>query len=491
MKYSTYILSIFFLLAFAKAYPQQGPHLWQPSSSNMGLSFNRDHGQVLIVTADHMSIWDTAEATLVRSWPMPLSKGQALTAATMEYLSASPDLDQFLYKANGTYQLFNTMTGELDMFPSFDNYRIKEVLGFDYRGWLVIFSEGFHQGFYSFHAEGNTTSSEFLSLEYISYAKVSNDHKYIIFERDKTLRYFDLLTKKQVDLEMELDNWRDDHLPLGMITLYDYDKTKKEGKRIKYRYFLEYGKPLSDKLKGKKAQAAYPEGTPECMIEDYYSIHGYNENSYFILQFNAKENGKMQLALTHMNAADCSVIKKIEFCTSKEQNQGLTTAKNEEATAARNEKKEREEALRPSNFAAYKAKFVKLTNTWVLDYDNIAGVDVSSTEFVQNERYRTAGSSSFAIGRLLECDNGNISLLRMERNKKSGMDRSSFLVYTYDNTGKLLKTEKLGESQVMNGKPSLIFKMAISKNDTSWKVQGNVNNVGASNRDVSFSGSCN
>lgn len=466
------LLLIFGILCFNTSIAQSDElHPWY-ETNNLGVEFNKDQSQVLIVGYDVVTLWNTADATLIKSMKMPLFNGTTpIKKDDFTFIDAAPDLSEFIYKTAGTYQRFMMDIEGVDFFPDFQRHNVKNIYGYDTEGWIIFFSEGFYQGFYRVQQKGNTSFLQFITLEYIDKATVSNDHKYIYFTRDRTFRYVNIFTKVVVDTELPAALWRDRHLPDGMLTLYRWDGSEKKGKEVQWRYFIEPGKEIGKKLKGKTAQS-YFYTESDCLQNKSY-VYGVTSDTQWSMYFYKRDGDRGKYAYQFVLKKedlknDCKVLKVIEFSESEADNTARKQQKRDDYFVQRKEDKEKEMALKPSWFREYTSKFVQLPNTYTLDYNSIAGVDVTNMTFVQNEKYKIGNPSEFAIGRIAVCSNGNMILLRMTRSVKSGMDRTSFRVYTYDSLGNEINQQKIAETQKYNGQFPILSTFTIRNNNGDW-----------------------
>lgn len=358
---------------------------------------------------------------------------------------------------------------------------------------MIFFSEGFYQGFYRVQQKGNTSFLQFISKEYVTKATISNDHNYIYFTRDRTFRYININTKKVVDTKLPAANWRDQHLPKGMVTLYKWNGNNKNGKEVEWRYFIKLGKEPSKKLKGKKAQSHFNEGT-YCTNSASY-VYAVNSDSHWSLYFKKRDGDRAKYTYQfYLKKEDrnnnCKSLQKIHFTESEMENKARKQQKSNVYLAEKKKENLQYEAQKQSLYNTYISKFVQLPNTYKLNYNNVSGVEVTSTTFVQKEKYRLGNPSEFAIGRIAKCSNGNKIILRMTRSIKNGMDRSSFRIFKYDSEGNLLKHQKIAETQKFNGQFPILSNFTITNNQGNWvaKVKKTYQN-GKEYHEV-FNGSC-
>lgn len=471
-------------------------HQWY-EKNNLGVDFNLDQSKALIVGADRVTLWDTTNGQLLQSSPMPMYDGKTMKVSDFEYIDASPDLSEFLYKYKGTYQRYLMDIEDRDLFPDFQKHRVKQIIGYDSSGWMVFFSEGFYQGFYRVQQKGNISNLQFISLEYISEASMSNDHKYILFSRDNTFRYIDLSQLqpgKPIDTNLPAASWKDEHLPSGMVTLYEWDSNKKDGKEVQWRYFIELGKEPGKKLKGKKAQDYFPTDN-HCDSKPFYT-YGATEDSIWVMYYYEKDLDRAKTAyqytLQKVNRKTCETSIALDFCEPKEDNASRKQQKRDNYFAKRREEKAKQNALRPNWYREYMSKFVNLPNTYVLNYETIAGVDVTNFQFVQNEKYRMGNPQEMAIGRICNCSNGNKVVLRVTRTQKSGMDTQSFRVFTYDSTGKPIDHQTIAQTQKYKGDFPQLSYFTINSTDKQWTASVKIKYLTTGKeRNETYSGNCN
>ena len=482
------VIFLFSLIASA-----QELHDWQPYI-NFGIEFNEDHSKVLIVSTDRVSLWNTEDASLIRSMDMPDFEGKPISIDDFTFIDAAPDLSEFIYKIGTKYRRYMLDIEDNDLFPDFQKHRVKQILGYDSNGWMVFFSEGFYQGFYRVLQKGNTSLMEFISKEYISKADISNDHKYILFTRDGSFRYANISSKKVTDTELPAVYWAHDHLPRGMVTLFSWDGSKKEGKKVRWRRFIELGKEPGKKIRGKKDENYFP--NDKYCKENGKFVFGTTEKGHWTIYYSNvdKDRAKAyyQYMLQYTNHDNCEDTKSFVFGKPKEDYELKKSMEEDLKMANFKAEKQQQNQLKTTYFRSYISKFVNLPNRYKLDYNRIQGVDVTSMDFVQNEKYRNGNPQEMAIGRLCNCSNGNTIVLRITRRKKNGMDRQSFRIFTYDPYGNEIDHQKIGESQKYNGSFPLLTYFTIESTNNGWTayVKETYNNQ-SKEKDYTYQGSCN
>ncbi len=469
-------------------------HPWY-ESNDLGIAFNEDQSEVLIVAYDMATLWNTADGTLIQSMKMPQVEDKIITKDNFKFIDAAPDLSEFIYKVNNSYQRFMLDIEDRDLFPDFQNRRVKEIMGYDAEGWIVFFSEGFYQGFYRVKQQGNTSFVEFLSLEYISKATVSNDHKYIYFSRDQTFRYLNINTKKVTDTKLPVSSWRDQHLPPGMVTLYEWNNSKKDGKKVQWRYFINTKNGTeSKKIKGKSAQRYFPDDT-HCKGAPFYT-YGATKDHVWILYYYEKDLDRAKAAyeytLHKVNRKDCKVLQTIDFSEPAEANAARKQKKRDDYFAKRKEDNAKKEALNANYFSDYITKFVPLPSTYILNYKTMKGVDVTNQAYVQNEKYRMGNPKEFAVGRLVKCTNGNRIVLRVTRTNQHGMDTQSFRVFTYDSNGKQIGHQRIAQTQKYQGNFPQLSYFTLTTANEQWTANVKIKYLTTGKeRTESYSGGCN
>ena len=489
------IYTVFFFLCTGPFWSQEDLHQWY-ESNDLGIDFNQDQSQVLVVGFDRATLWNTADGTLVKSMPLTFN-GEPIAPGTFTYIDAAPDLSEFLFEVNNSYRRFKLDIEDVDLFPDFQKHNVKKIVGYDSRGWMVFFSEGFYQGFYRVWQQGNISNMQFISLEYISEATMSNDHNYILFGRDQTFRYIDisgLEPKKAVDTGLPAENWKDEHLPPGQVTLYDWNGNNKDGKEVEWRYFIELGKELGKKIKGKNAQSYFP--TDDYCLNDYpFYVFGATDSTVWGIYYAEKDLDRAEPAyqyyLEKSDRATCETLQTVYFTESEEANTARKQKKRDDYFAAKKEEKAKESAMRPTWYAEYMAKFINLPNTYTLNYETIAGVDVTNFPFVQNEKYRMGNPQEMAIGRICNCPNGNKVVLRVTRSQSNGMDRQSFRVFTYDSMGNEIGHQKIAETQKYNGNFPQLSYFTITSSDSSWTANVTIKYPNGNTRKETYNGTCN
>ncbi|WP_456463039.1 hypothetical protein [Lutibacter sp.] len=488
-----YKLALIFSLVYATfLIAQNNLHPWY-EEHNLGIEFNKDQTKVLIVAHDVATLWNTIDGSLIKSMKMPLFQGKPIKSEEFIFIDAAPDLSEFIYITNGKYQRYKIDIEDLELFPDFQRHRVKNIYGYDSEGWIVFFSEGFYQGFYRVQQKGNTSFLQFISMEYVTKATISNDHNYIYFTRDRTFRYVNINTKEVIDTKLPAANWRDQHLPKGMVTLYKWNANNKAGKKVEWRYFIRLGKEPSKKIKGKKAQSHFNEDT-YCLNSANY-VYAVDPDSHWSL-YSKKRDGDgakytYQFYLKKEDRQnDCKSLQKIYFTESETENKARKQQKSTEYWAQKKKEKLQYEALKPSLYNKYISKFIQLPNTYKLNYNNISGVEVTNTIFVQKEKYRLGNPSEFAIGRIAKCSNGNKIILRMTRSIKNGMDRSSFRIFKYDSEGNLLNNQKIAETQKFNGQFPILSNFTITNNQGNWTANVTVTYQNGKEYQEAYNGSC-
>jgi len=481
------------LCCFFQMHSAQELHDWQPYI-NFGIAFNQDHSEILIVSPDRVSLWNAEDASLIRTMDMPDYKSKPISIEDFEFIDAAPDLSEFVYKVGSTFRRYMLDIEDNDLFPDFQKHRVKQIIGYDSQGWIVFFSEGFYQGFYRVQQKGNVSLLEFISMEYISQAEISNDHKYIIFSRDGTFRYANILSKEVTDTELPAVYWKQDHLPSGMITLYSWDGSKKEGKKVRWRRFIELGNEPGKKIRGKKDENHFP--SDNYCKEDGSFVFGTTEKGHWTIYYSDvdKDRAKAhyQYMLQYTDHNNCEDTKSFVFGKPKEYYELEKAMEQDLKMANYKAEKQKQKQLKPTYFKNYISKFVNLPNRYKLDYNRIQGVDVTSYDFVQTEKYRNGNPQEMAIGRICNCSNGNTVVLRVTRRKKNGMDRQSFRIFTYDPYGKEIDHQKIGETQKYNGSFPLLTYFTIESSNDSWTayVKETYNNQ-SKEKDYTYQGSCN
>ncbi|MEM1003262.1 MAG: hypothetical protein AAGH46_11500, partial [Bacteroidota bacterium] len=384
--------AVIFILAVVFGYyaAAQELHPWY-EKNNLGIAFNEDQSEVLVVAHDRVSLWNTADASLIQSSPIPDHKGEAVTSEQFKFIDASPDLSEFVYKVRGTYQRYLMDIEDIDLFPDFQDHKVKEIVGYDTEGWMIFFSEGSYQGFYKVKQQGNMSLMTFLSKEFISKWGISNDHRYVYFVRDQTFRYLNIATKAVTDTGLPAASWKDTHLPPGMVTLYKWNGQKKEGKKVEWRYFIELGKKPGKKLKGKSAQSYFPEDN-YCWDSPFW-VYGSSKDHHWTIYYQAKDedraNAAYQYALYKEDRSDCeNTLQIIEFSETSADNERRKNNKTEAYYANRKKENQKQQLMKPQLFSEYITKFVPLPQTYTLNYNTIKGVDVTNYGYVQSERYR-------------------------------------------------------------------------------------------------------
>lgn len=482
------------ILVLSQSITAQELHDWQPYV-NFGIEFNEDHSKVLIVSTDRVSLWNTEDATLIRSMDMPDFDGKPISIDNFKFIDAAPDLSEFVYQIDGSkYRRYMLDIEDNDLFPDFQDHRVKQIIGYDSAGWLVFYSEGFYQGFYRVQQKGNTSFLEFISKEFISKADISNDHKYILFTRDRTFRYVNIASKKVTDTELPPVYWEQDFLPRGMLTLYSWDGSKKEGKRVRWRRFIKLGQEPGKKIRGKKDNNEFPNDEFCTTSGDF--IFGTTDKGHWKLFWNQFDKNRAkthyQYMLKYREHSSCEFTKSFVFAKPKEDYELEKSMENELKMAKSKAKKQTQNQLKTTYFRNYISKFVNLPNRYKLDYNTMQGVDVTNMDFVQNEKYRTGNPQEMAIGRLCNCSNGNKVVLRVTRTRKSGMDRQSFRIFTYDPYGKEIDHQKIGETQKYNGAFPLLTFFTIKSSNNSWTadVKETYNNQ-SREKNYTYQGNCN
>lgn len=449
-------------------------HQWY-ERNNLGISFNEDRSKVLIVGYDRITLWNTADGKLIQSSPMPLKDGKVVQDNSFEFIGASPDLSEFVYIANGSYQRYMLDIEDVDLFPDFQDRRVKQILGYDSQGWMVFFSEGFYQGFYRVKQDGNTSFIEFLSMEYINKATMSNDHKFILFTRDNTFRYLNIETKEVTDTKLPAATWRDNHLPPGQVTLYSWNSKNKKGREVEWRYFIELGNSTGKKLSGNSAQSHFPY---KDFCADFPSfVYGNTGEEYWVMKYNVRDGDRAKFAYQYVlireNHSDCKQLGTINFTESEAENQKRKEQKNEQYAYVQKQQKETAEAMKPSWFQEYITKFIPLPATYTFDYNKAMGVDVSNLAFVKNEQLRIGNPTEYAIGRLMNCSNGNIVVLRVTKNQKGNLEHQNFHVITYDSQGNQLDFKKIAETQKVNNQFPVVSFFTITTSGDQWTANIN------------------
>lgn len=466
---------IFLILLTSSVIAQNDLHQWY-ERNNLGITFNEDRSNVLIVGFDRITLWNTADGKLLQSAPLPPQDGKVIVDSEFEFIGAAPDLSEFIYLANGTYQRYMMDIDDIDLFPDFQNRRVKQILGYDSQGWMVFFSEGFYQGFYRVKQDGNTSFVEFLSMEYINKASMSNDHKYVLFTRDNTFRYLNIETKEVTDTKLPSAYWRDNHLPPGQLTLYNWNSKNKKGSEVEWRYFIELGKPLGRKLTGKNAQGNFQY---KDFCADFPSfVFGNTGEDHWVMKHSNRDGDRAKFAYQYVlireNHSDCQELGRISFTESVEENQKRKLQKRDEYDIAQKQQKANAEAMKPSWFQEYITKFVQLPSTYTFDYDTAKGVDVSQLAFVQNEKYRTGNPTEYAIGKLMTCSNGNVIVLRVSKRLSGTLDHQNFHIITYDSQGNQLDFKKIAETQKINNQFPVVSFFTITSSGDQWTANVNM-----------------
>ncbi len=487
------IILIFSLIYCTFLIAQSELHPWY-EDHNLGVKFNTNQTKVLIVAHDIATLWNTTDGTLIKSMKMPLFNGMPIKSQEFTFIDAAPDLSEFIYLTNGKYQRYMVDIEDLDLFPDFQKHRVKSIYGYDSEGWMIFFSEGFYQGFYRVQQKGNTSFLQFISKEYATKATISNDHNYIYFTRDRTFRYINIKSKEVINTKLPAANWRDQHLPKGMLTLYKWDGYKKDGKEVEWRYFIELGKEPNKKLKGKKAQSHFNVGH-YCTNSASY-VYAVNSNSHWTMYSKKRDGDRAKYAYQFYlkkedRNNDCKSLQKIHFTESEAESEARKQHKNDVSWVKRKEEKAQHKALQPSWYNEYISKFVQLPNTYSLNYNNISGTDVTNTTFVQKEKYRLGNPNEFAIGRIAKCSNGNKIVLRMTRIIKNGMDRSSFRIFKYDSQGNLLNEQKIAETQKFNDQFPILSNFTITNNQGIWSAKVKVTYQNGKVYHEAYNESCN
>jgi len=470
-----FICSLFIILFASTTIAQNELHQWY-ERNNLGITFNPDRSKVLIVGFDRITLWNTADGKLIQSAPLPPFEGKAVVDSEFEFIGAAPDLSEFVYIANGSYQRYMMDIEDIDMFPDFQNRRVKQILGYDSQGWMVFFSEGFYQGFYRVKQDGNTSFVEFLSTEYINKASMSNDHKYILFTRDNTFRYLNIETKEVTDTKLPIGAWFDRHLPPGQVTLYRWNSKNKKGSEVEWRYFIELGKSTGRRLTGRNAQSHFPY---KDFCTDFFSfVYGNTSEDHWVMKHSRRDGDRAKFAYQYVlireNHSDCKEISRISFTESEAENQKRKDQKNEQFAVTQKQQKAETEAMKPSWFQEYITKFVQLPATYTFDYNTAVGVDVTNLAFVQNEKYRTGNPNDFAIGRLMNCSNGNIVVLRVTKTQRGTLEHQNFNVITYDAQGNEIDFKKIAETQKINNQFPIVSFFTITTTGNQWTANINM-----------------
>ena len=472
----------------------QDLHQWY-ERNNLGIEFNSDQSQVLIVGHDRVTLWDTSTEQVVKSFPLTFD-GQPIAFNDFKFIDAAPDLSEFVFQVKNSYRRFKMDIGDIELFPDFQDRQVKQILGYDARGWMVFFSEGQYQGFFRVKQEGNVSNIQFLSKEFINKASISNDHRYIYFTRDQTFRYLDIgemIPKPAVDTELPGNAfWKDEHLPPGTVTLYAWDSKAPEGKQVEWRYFIEPGKGEGKRLKGNAAQSYFPE---ESFCGNFpFSTYGTTKDHVWILYFAEKDADRAKPVFQHYLAkktrTSCEKTGTIAFSESKSTYLAKKDEKRNNYLEEEKARKEQEKALKPSWYAEYISKFVNLPPTFQLNYETIAGVDVTNLDFVRTEQFRIGNPQEMAIGRICNCSNGNKVVLRVSRYQSNGMDRQAFFVFTYDPSGNELSLQKIAETQKYNGNFPVLSFFTIQSQGDSWTADVTVRYPNGREKKEWFSGNC-
>ena len=485
------LFSLFFLLSILVVKAQE-LHPWSQSFYH-SIAFNEDQSQMLVVGVERVTLWNTDDGSLLRSMEMPEYEGAPIKVGDFQFIDAAPDLSEFIYKVGSSYQRYFLDIEDRDLFPDFQDRNVKQIVGYDDKGWITFFSEGFYQGFYRVQQRGNMSFIEFLSLEYISSASMSNDHKYILFTRDNTFRYLNVSSKKVTDTGLTAKRWKTAHLEPGWVTLYDWDGDAKDGKEVQWRYFIELGKDPGKRLKGKQAQDYFPNQTG-CDTGFSFAFGNTSTHQWSVYYYEEdKDRAKAtrQYGIAKLNKSDCSKVIDIIFCESIEANENRKNIGQAAAFAARKKKALEQDAMRTSWYQAYMSKFRRLPKEYILNYNTLAGVDVTSFDFVQNEKYRTGNPQEMAIGRVIECDNGNQIVLRVTRDRSNGMDTQSFRIFKYDPYGKQLKHTMIAQTQKLNGQFPQISYFTLKNNGYGWSASVKIDyQTAGKSRNESFTGTC-
>ncbi|GAB2482300.1 hypothetical protein [Algoriphagus taiwanensis] len=486
------ITALFCFTAFALQ--AQDLHQWY-ERNNLGVEFNPDQSKVLIVGYDRVTLWDTSTGQVMKSIPMTFD-GQPIAPNDFKFIDAAPDLSEFIFQVKNSYRRFMMDIEDIELFPDFQDRQVKQILGYDTRGWMVFFSEGAYQGFFRVKQEGNVSNIQFISKEFINKASLSNDHRYIFFSRDQTFRYLDIgemVPKPAVDTKLPGNaSWKDEHLPSGMVTLYSWDNKEPAGKQVVWRYFIELGKSEGKRLKGNAAQSFFPE---ESYCGNFpYSTYGATKDQVWIMYYGEKDADRAQPVFQHYlakkNRGTCEKVAQIDFSESKSTYLAKKDEKRNNYLQEEKARKEQEKALKPSWYAEYISKFVNLPSTYQLNYETISGVDVTNLDFVRSEQFRIGNPQEMAIGRVCNCSNGNKAVLRVSRYRSNGMDRQAFFIFTYDSSGNELSLQKIAETQKYNGEFPVLSFFTLKSQGDSWTADVSVRYPNGRERKELFSGNC-
>jgi hypothetical protein len=359
-------------------------------------------------------------------------------------------------------------------FPNFDGADVKDILGFDSKGWIVYRSVGFKKGFYAAYRDGEFSLNEFIGLYYPYNYFLTKNHNFIGFtdKNNENLDFLNLTTKELFHTKIDKPYyWRENHLSNGQLTVYHFDDSKSEGNKIRWRYFIDLEQSdLGKKLKGEEAQSHFPEGYSDQMLNDsngFLSADAdYYYRSYF-LKSDIKNNNKKAYILKKHNKKTNAVIYQIDLMQSATLDAADQKKQLEDKAKADAIAKAKLEALKPTYFREFIAQFPILPSSQVIDYDRVKGVAVTTNAFVKQFEKLRANETMAALGRLALCDNGDFHLLVQYR-ERGPSDKSSFMVNTYDSSGKLLKTKRVGYLEIFNGKTIGLQKFGYTTNQKSY-----------------------